>query len=40
MPNTPWEQVKFGLFFGIGLAVSMGVIHFIIQLLSGARLPQ
>jgi hypothetical protein len=39
-PSTPWEQFKFGLFFGMGFCLSMAVLRFIVMFLAGARLPQ
>ena len=34
MPSTPWEQFKFGLFFGMGLCVAFGVLYLIILILT------
>lgn len=33
-PSTPWEQFKFGVFFGLGLMVSVGVAKIIVLLFS------
>ena len=33
MPSSPWELLKAGLFFGMGLIVAYGVLQLIILIL-------
>ena len=34
MPGSPWEQFKFGVFMGMGLIVSYGVLLLILWLIN------
>lgn len=37
MPSTPWEQFKFGLCFGMGLAIALAVLQLIGELIKRAH---